>query len=128
MYSVPYPVRKNDPVHLRVRESNSKPRSKASSALDILNPCFSLHVVIELACGPRHFNDLARRIPASGNTLSNRLRLLEREGIVSRRVLSYMPPSVCYQLTEKGIALSKIVRLLSDWDLEWSNQTRSMPT
>ena len=128
MPTVPYPLRKNDSVHLKVFEAKRKPRAKASSALDILNPCFSLHVVTELECGPRHFNDLARSIPASGNTLSSRLRLLEKEGIVRRKVISYMPPSVSYQLTDKGIALAEIVRLLGDWDSEWSNQVKSSQT
>jgi DNA-binding HxlR family transcriptional regulator len=47
--------------------------------------------------------------------LTERLRELEREHIVSRVVMSGPPVRVQYSLTERGIELEPIIRALGEW-------------
>jgi DNA-binding HxlR family transcriptional regulator len=55
----------------------------------------------------------------SDRMLSERLRELEREGIVSRVVVPEMPVRVEYQLTPKGLALEPVMDALIVWIAAW---------
>jgi DNA-binding HxlR family transcriptional regulator len=70
--------------------------------------------------GSTRFSDLARDVPGlSDRLLSERLRELEAEGIVTRTVIPEMPVRVEYHLTEKGASLKDVLVAISDWASEW---------
>src|SRR5688500_12168933 len=72
-------------------------------ALDIVGNRWALLIVRELRPGPRRFTDLVEGLPGiSRKLLTERLRELERDGIVTRTDL---PPPVArqvYELTDDG--------------------------
>lgn len=77
-------------------------------------------IVEVLLGGPRRFSGLRDAVPGiSDRMLSQRLRELEREGIVVRSVLDEMPVRVEYALADKGRALEPTVRAIADWALRW---------
>lgn len=49
------------------------------------------------------------------NTLSERLKMLENEGLIERRFYEDHPPRAEYILTEKGRELGPILRAMRDW-------------
>jgi DNA-binding HxlR family transcriptional regulator len=51
-------------------------------------------------------------------TLSDRLKTLERHGVVERRMYSQHPPRAEYVLTKKGSALRPVVQAMRDWGLK----------
>ena len=51
--------------------------------------------------------------------VSERLKELESEGIVERRVMPDPPVRVEYRLTDKGRALSSVVEAIGHWAEEW---------
>src|ERR1700745_708432 len=66
--------------------------------------------------GPRRFQQLQDSLKGiAPNTLSERLRTLEENGVVERRFYSMSPPRAEYVLTAKGRDLSPIVRAMRDW-------------
>ena len=66
--------------------------------------------------GPRRFNDLLDHLPGiAANTLSERLKRLEREALLVARPYSERPPRVAYQLTAEGRELAGALRLLAYW-------------
>src|ERR1035441_5947714 len=72
-------------------------------ALDLIGERWALLVVRELLLGPKRFTDLRAGLPhASPNVLSQRLRELERAGVVLRRKLGPPAGSRVYELTEWG--------------------------
>lgn len=75
---------------------------------------WSLLVLRELICGSERFSEIHRGVPRMSRTLlSQRLRQLERVGIVERR------PGPTYHLTESGRDLEAVVWSLGDWALQW---------
>ena len=77
---------------------------------------WSLLIVRTLGDGPLRFNDLRRRIEdISQKMLSSTLKVLERDGLVSRTVLPTVPPQVEYALTDLGHDLLIPVHALADW-------------
>jgi DNA-binding HxlR family transcriptional regulator len=62
------------------------------------------------------FSDLERAIPqASQKMLTQHLRELERDGIVTRTVYPEVPPRVEYRLTDQGRGLRPVFLSLLDW-------------
>jgi DNA-binding HxlR family transcriptional regulator len=77
-------------------------------------------VLVLLDNGPLHFSGIRQLVPElSDRLLSERLKELEAEGVVERRVLDGSPVRVEYSLTEKGRALEPAVRALKQWGREW---------
>lgn len=70
--------------------------------------------------GRQRFSDLTAAIPGlSDRLLSERLKELEAEGIVTRTVIPETPVRVEYHLTEKGRALNEIVDAVAVWAEAW---------
>jgi DNA-binding HxlR family transcriptional regulator len=77
---------------------------------------WTLLVVNALLGGPRRFNDLLGSLPGlAPNILSQRLRHLEREGLVVATPYSRRPPRFVYELTAAGRDLAGALRLLAQW-------------
>ena len=75
-----------------------------------------LAVLLRAAGAGLGFAELRRRAGGvNPTTLTERLELLERERIVSRRVLSVMPARTEYRLTEAGEALRPTLEALETW-------------
>ena len=84
--------------------------------LDILGDRWTLLVVRDLLAGKRRFGDLLlspERIPT--NILAERLKRLEREGLVVRVPYSEHPPRVEYELTPGGRELGQALEVLAHW-------------
>lgn len=88
----------------------------AAHALDLVGERWALLVVRELLLGPKRFTDLRAGIPkASPNVLAQRLRELERAGVVRRRKLPPPAAARVYELTEWGLELEPVVVSLGRW-------------
>lgn len=85
-------------------------------ALDLIGERWALLVIRELVLGPKRFTDLRGGLPGiATNVLSQRLRQLERDGIVARRSLPPPAASTVYELTEYGRELVPIMLDLGRW-------------
>jgi DNA-binding HxlR family transcriptional regulator len=63
------------------------------------------------------FGQLAATIGSiSRKVLTDTLKELEADGLIIREEYKELPPRVEYSLTEKGIALLPILKLIVDWD------------
>ena len=70
--------------------------------------------------GKCRFVDMEAMIPnLSGRMLAERLRELEREGIITRTVYQSMPIKIEYELTEKGLSLAQALDKVQEWAETW---------
>ena len=77
---------------------------------------WALLVVHALLGGPRRFGELQELLPGiAPNVLSQRLKSLEREGVLIARPYSARPPRFAYELTASGQELAGALRLLAQW-------------
>jgi DNA-binding HxlR family transcriptional regulator len=92
--------------------------------LDLVGERWALLVVRELLLGPKRFTDLKRGLPnASPNVVSERLRELERAGVVKRDKLPPPASSQVYALTDWGRGLEDTVVSLG----RWATRSPSLP-
>jgi DNA-binding HxlR family transcriptional regulator len=73
-----------------------------------------------LVGGPVRFNEILSAVPGlSDRLLTERLRELEREGLVSRTVAADRPIRVTYELTCAGHSLSDVIAEIGTWSERW---------
>lgn len=91
-------------------------REALAAALEDVGDRWSLLIVDALMAGARRFGDLTQDLPGiAPNVLSQRLKRLERIGIVIARPYSRRPYRVAYSLSARGGELGDAVRLLAKW-------------
>jgi DNA-binding HxlR family transcriptional regulator len=85
-------------------------------AIEMVGKRWTGAIVAVLLEGPARFSEIRDCVPdLSDRLLSERLKELEAEGIVGRRVLDGSPVRVEYSLTPKGRALEPTLRSLKQW-------------
>jgi DNA-binding HxlR family transcriptional regulator len=66
--------------------------------------------------GPLRYSELARRLAGvSQKMLTQTLRSLERDGLLTRTVTPTVPVTVTYELTALGLSLQQLMHGLKDW-------------
>ncbi len=85
--------------------------------LDIIGERWTILILREVFLnGPRRFRDFEDALEGiAPNTLSARLKKLEKTGILERRVYSDHPPRADYLLSERGEALGPVLTSLKTW-------------
>src|ERR671922_2074062 len=85
-------------------------------ALDVTGDRWTLLIVRELTPGPRRFTDLIDGLPGiSRKLLTERLRDLERDGIIARKELPPPAARQVYELTDDGRGLAIAMAPLIGW-------------
>ncbi len=89
-------------------------------AIEIIGRRWTGVIVRALLAGTTRFSQIRSTVPGlSDRLLSERLKELEAEGIVERRVIDGSPVRVEYSLTAKGQALEPAVMALKQWANSW---------
>ena len=93
---------------------------KFQHAVELIGRRWSGAIIRALLAGSVRFGDILQRIPnLSDRLLSERLRELEAEGVVSRTVYPEVPVRIEYTLTDKGLQLEEIVSAIDLWASRW---------
>jgi DNA-binding HxlR family transcriptional regulator len=96
-----------------------------ASALAFLGEKWSFLVVRELSLGVHRFDAIARNTGAPRDILAGRLRRLEAEGVLEKRLYQEHPPRFEYRLTDAGKELRPILLSLAQWGDRWASPPRS---
>ncbi|MFY0601462.1 MAG: helix-turn-helix transcriptional regulator [Cyclobacteriaceae bacterium] len=76
-------------------------------------------IIYALSGKTRRFGEIAARVPGiSRKVLSEQLKQLEEDGLVSRKQFNEIPPRVEYTLTPLGDSLQSILLSLADWGIK----------
>lgn len=90
------------------------------TAVELIGRRWTGALIRMLLEGRLRYSDLKAAVPdISDRMLSERLKELEAEGIVTRIVTPDTPVRVEYELTDKGRALEEPLRALGDWASTW---------
>jgi DNA-binding HxlR family transcriptional regulator len=102
---------------LKIRKNRAispPPTCAVGTCMRVIGKAWSPNVIWYLSAGPRRFGELRRDMPLiSAKMLSERLRDLERTGVLRRRVLPSSPPSAEYELTDLGLELMPAIEAIA---------------
>ncbi|WP_067490520.1 winged helix-turn-helix transcriptional regulator [Actinomadura hibisca] len=84
--------------------------------LDRIGDKWTVLVVLVLLDGRRRFSELRDTVGGvTPKVLTQTLRTMERDGLLTREVFAEVPPRVEYELTGLGRSLQVPIRAVSDW-------------
>jgi DNA-binding HxlR family transcriptional regulator len=94
-------------------------RAALADAAGRIGDRWSLQVVHALLGGPRRFGELEEEVPGiASNVLSQRLKALERDGVLLAEPYQHRPLRHAYALTARGRELAGALRLLAAWAVD----------
>lgn len=86
------------------------------AALDVMGGKWKAVILYRIAEGTTRFNALHRLLcRITPRTLTQQLRAMEADGLLTRQVFAEVPPRVEYALTERAIALVPVLDALREW-------------
>jgi DNA-binding HxlR family transcriptional regulator len=86
------------------------------AAMDVVSGKWKSLILWELDHGKKRFGELKRGLPGvSEKMLSQQIREMEEDGLVSRQVFPEVPPRVEYSLTEPGRSINAALKPLGEW-------------
>ena len=84
--------------------------------LDRIGDKWTVLVVLLLSDGPMRFSELRAHLGSvAPKVLTQTLRRIERDGLVTREIFAEVPPRVEYTLTELGRSLTAPIAVIGDW-------------
>jgi DNA-binding HxlR family transcriptional regulator len=91
--------------------------SPIEGVIDVISKKWALLIINGLCNKERlRFNDLMKELGGiSPKTLSDTLKILQAENLITRQSFAEIPPRVEYSLTEDGIELGKAIMPLIHW-------------
>jgi DNA-binding HxlR family transcriptional regulator len=99
-----------------------KYKSPVELSLDILGGKWKILIIWQLKDDPKRYGELKKSLfGVTHKMLTQQLRELEQDEIISRKVYPEIPPKVEYNLTLLGKTIIPIIDLLSDWGNEYQS-------
>lgn len=94
--------------------------SPVAATLELIGGKYKALILWQLADGKRRFSELKKMIAgATPKMLTQQLRELEAQQLISRTVFAVVPPKVEYSLTEMGRSLMPILTAMRDWGADY---------
>jgi len=88
----------------------------AEFTLALIGGRWKIPIIFHLLAGRQRFSELARALNGvTQKMLTQQLREMERNGLVSRNIFAQVPPKVEYSLTELGASLKPVVEAMCLW-------------
>ena len=104
------------------RAAAQRSECAATAALNVLGQKWVMRIIRVLGDRTQRFCELQDALGgANSATLSQRLKMLEDEGLIERRAISAVPPWVEYSLTDKGADLRGAIAGIDRWADRWAS-------
>ena len=103
-------------IKSKILSAENRYHCPVEATMDVIGGKWKLLIIHHLLEGTKRFNELQKAIPAvTQRMLTSKLRELERDGIVHRKVYAEVPPKVEYSMTEFGRTVEPMLWVMHDW-------------
>ena len=101
------------------------PPCPVETTLSLISTRWRILIVRDLLEGTKRFSELKRSVGGiSQKVLTQNLRAMEEDGLVTRTVYAEVPPRVEYALTARGRSLKSVIDALWAWGEEFQEEAR----
>ena len=84
--------------------------------LSLMGDKWKVLIIRDLLTGTKRFGELRKSVTGiSQKVLTQNLRTMEENGLVSRKIFAEVPPRVEYSLTDLGVSLKMILDVMCQW-------------
>lgn len=89
-------------------------------AMEVLDGKWTILILRDLLGGTKRFGELRKSLgDLNPKTLTDRLKQLEKDKILTKKIFAEVPLRVEYSLTKKGTELRSVVEALAHWGSQW---------
>jgi DNA-binding HxlR family transcriptional regulator len=100
--------------------NNHEMKCPVSAMIGLIGGKWKPIILYCLRSETRRFGEIAARIPhISRKVLTEQLKELERDGLISRQQFNEIPPRVEYTMSEVGKSLSPIIQEMEKWGQQY---------
>jgi DNA-binding HxlR family transcriptional regulator len=100
------------------------PECPVATDLTLIGNKWNVLIIRDLLVGVKRFGELQRSIGCSQKVLTDNLRELETNGLISRKVYPEVPPRVEYSMTKLGATLSPVLNAMAAWGDEYKKNIK----
>lgn len=102
------------------------PPCPVATTLMLIGNKWKIFIIQQLMDKPFRFSELRRAIPGiSEKVLTDNLRALERDGLITRTVFPEIPPHTEYALSDLGDTMRPIIDSMETWGTGYQNLVRA---
>ncbi|MBQ8490081.1 MAG: helix-turn-helix transcriptional regulator [Pseudobutyrivibrio sp.] len=96
------------------------PECPVATTVGLIGSKWKLLIIRNLLVRPWRFNELKNNLEGiSQKVLTDSLRSMEEDGIITRTVYPEVPPRVEYSLSELGESMRPIIKAMEQWGTEY---------
>ena len=102
------------------------PDCPVATTVQLIGNKWKLLILRNLLARPWRFNEMLRSLPGiSQKVLTDNLRAMEKDGIVTRTVYPEVPPRVEYSLSKLGDSMRPIIKAMEAWGKNYQQMVRA---
>ena len=102
------------------------PACPVATTVRLIGSKWKLLIIRNLLQRPWRFNELKKNLEGSSQkVLTDSLRSMEADGIVTRTVYPEVPPRVEYTLSELGESMRPVMDAMEKWGINYKNQLQT---
>lgn len=105
-----------------IKKEDLLPACPVATTVEMIGSKWKLLIMRNLLVRPWRFNELQKNLEGiSQKVLTDSLRSMEADGIITRTVYAEVPPRVEYALSELGESMRPIIKAMEQWGMEYKN-------
>ena len=105
-----------------MKKKEELPDCPVATTVSLIGSKWKLLIIRNLLVRPWRFNELQKSLEGiSQKVLTDSLRSMEEDGIITRTVFPEVPPHVEYALSELGESMRPIIKSMETWGTEYKN-------
>ena len=105
-----------------MKTKDELPDCPVATTVSLIGSKWKLLIMRNLLVRPWRFNELQKSLDGiSQKVLTDSLRSMEADGIITRTVYPEVPPRVEYSLSELGESMRPIIKAMENWGTEYKN-------
>ena len=106
-----------------MKKKDELPECPVATTVSLIGSKWKLLIMRNLLVRPWRFNELQRSLDGiSQKVLTDSLRSMEEDGIITRTVYPEVPPHVEYALSELGESMRPIIKSMEEWGTEYKKE------
>ena len=99
------------------------PECPVATTVQLIGSKWKLLILRNLLQRPWRFNELKKSLEGnSQKVLTDSLRSMEADGLITRTIYPEVPPRVEYALSDLGQSMRPIIKVMEDWGINYKNQ------
>lgn len=108
-----------------MKTKSELPECPVATTLQLIGNKWKILILRNLLARPWRFNELQKSLDGiSQKVLTDNLRAMESDGIITRTVYAEVPPRVEYALSDLGESMRPILAAMHDWGMSYKDSLK----